>query len=369
MGSDVFRSESPIKRANTAGKARWVARFTGPDGKRRSAGTFATKREAQDAIRAAYAIAPRSTDTLESYASTWTTRRPRSERTNRDRDSKLRAVMDAPVDGQRFGDLALGELRRRHTLELVDHMLRKQKRAATGAANILRVLSALAEDAITDELMDANPFKGVRVRESDPRVVKGRVPKRVWSFEHMHDFAAATGRYEPMVRMLADCGLRLGELLALEADKQDLDAGTFRVTGTAWNGRFIASSREKRHDRIGPIPPGCLEMVRAFKRPESRWLFPTLPSMRVGNAGRDLPGGCLWMESNFRRQVWTPTQLRSGLPMTPHEMRHSYVSNLRAARVDGADLAAIAGHSEAVADGIYRHALGQSFDEIRRLVG
>ena len=52
------------------------------------------------------------------------------------------------------------ELRRRHALALVDHMLRIQGRATTGVG-ILRSLSAMAEDAITDEVPDLNPFKGV----------------------------------------------------------------------------------------------------------------------------------------------------------------------------------------------------------------
>jgi hypothetical protein len=43
------------------------------------------------------------------------------------------------------------ELRRRHALALVDHMLRVQGRATTGAVGILHALSAMAEDAITDE--------------------------------------------------------------------------------------------------------------------------------------------------------------------------------------------------------------------------
>jgi hypothetical protein len=63
------------------------------------------------------------------------------------------------------------ELRRRHALALVDHMLRTEGRATTGAVGILRSLSAMAEDAITDEVFDLSPFKGVRIRRTprEPR--------------------------------------------------------------------------------------------------------------------------------------------------------------------------------------------------------
>jgi hypothetical protein len=69
---------------------------------------------------------------------------------------------------------------------LVDHMLRTEGRATTGAVGILRALSAMVEDAITDEVCDLNPFKGVRIRASDPRAQKKRRPIRVFSFKDMH---------------------------------------------------------------------------------------------------------------------------------------------------------------------------------------
>jgi hypothetical protein len=69
----------------------------------------------------------------------------------------------------------------------------------------------MAEDAITDEVCDLNPFKGVRIRASDVRAQKKRRPIRVFSFEEMHLFAKAAGRYEPLVRTFTDTGMRLGE--------------------------------------------------------------------------------------------------------------------------------------------------------------
>lgn len=98
-----------------------------------------------------------------------------------------------------YGDLSLvplknwplRKMRRRNTLALVDHMLRTEGRATTGAVGILRALSAMAEDAITDEVCDLNPFKGVRIRANDPRAKKKRRPIRIFTFEEMHRFAKA----------------------------------------------------------------------------------------------------------------------------------------------------------------------------------
>jgi hypothetical protein len=78
-------------------------------------------------------------------------------------------------------------------LELVDHMLRQEGRAVGGTRGILASLSAMAEDAIGDDLAGSNP--GVRLRSSDPRVQKATRRARIRTMEQMREFAAA-GRPE-----------------------------------------------------------------------------------------------------------------------------------------------------------------------------
>ena len=172
-GGDRVRKdhrESPTKRVNPSGKVVWVARYTGPDGKRRSAGTFSLKRQAQDAINRVYET-PTTPEAVGANLERWVTRHPRSERTNRTNVHRIRRVLAVKLEGPELRDWLLRDLRRRHVNDPVDHMLSVQRRAPTGAINILRALSAMCEDAITDELCDVNPFKGVRVRASDPRAV------------------------------------------------------------------------------------------------------------------------------------------------------------------------------------------------------
>lgn len=421
--------EGPLKRVNPSGKIVWVARYTDADEKRRSAGTFAKKGPcaeqgtdccAQHAIDAAYGIKTTTSDwsTIGGYAVDWTDRYPRSERTDRTNGSRVEQVLAVPIEGRPLRDWPWAELRRKQVMALVRHMLVREGRAATGASNILRTLSAMTEDAITDEIADANPFRGVTVRKSDPRVRKAARRARVLTWKQMHEFAAAAGRNEPMLRMLADCGLRIGELFALEREEQDLKNGVFRVTGTGWEGRFIESSPEKNHEREGPIPAGCLALLRAApRRIDSRWLFSTpggahthtpriqwppeeeLRAMVAASGfsavGRSLEvsdnairkhlqrsdgdrdadgpsevGGLMWRYSNWYRDVWLPARKAAGINATPHDFRHSWVTNLAAAQgVDEADLADIAGHGLAVQQDRYRHPLRRSFDAIRDAIG
>ncbi len=356
-----MRRESPIKRRNPSGTIVWVARYTGRDGKHhiakptwnRGKGTFERKADAQRAIEEAYGISEKP-DTLGDYAGTWTERHPRAERTNATYDHRISRVTDVEIEGIPLRDWPLHELRRRHTLALVDHMLRVEGRATTGAVGILRALSAMAEDAITDEVCDLNPFKGIRIRANDPRAKKKPRPIRVFTFEEMHRFAKAAGRYEAMVRVFTDTGLRLGEVLPLR--REDFDGETLQVRRTAHEGRILEGTKT---GRVVPVPATLAWMLEAqinLNGSDCQLLFPT-------------PRGRIWRERTFYRDLWKPAQEASGLDIRPHECRHSYVTHLRVAGVNDPDLAEMAGHRVETMLARYTHAVGGGFEVVRAVIG
>ena len=81
------------------------------------------------------------------------------------------------------------------------------------------------------------------------------------------------------------------------------------------------------------------------------------------------PSGTLWIESNFRRDVWTPAREASGVDVRLHDRRQSWITHLRAAGVDDADLAAMSGHGLETMLGTICHALGRSHETERGLIG
>jgi integrase len=297
-------------------------------------------------------------------------------------------VLDLKIEGRRLRDWPLVELRRRHAHTLVDVLLTDQGRAALGAQHFLRALSVMFEDAITDEVADQNPWRGVSIRRTDPRVTKAARVPQVVSLDAAHRFAAAAGiwkgkrkpspaqradraRREGLVRVAADCGLRLGELLALE--RADLVRKKCAVSGCGVSGPHLHVRRTThegavlggtKHDhdrprpgRIVPVPPSTLGVIdEAPPRLDSPLLFPTVT-------------GKLWRERNFYRDVWDPARTTTNMKITPHDLRHSWISHMRAAGVDDADLAEMAGHTVATMLGTYSHALGKSFDQVRGVVG
>jgi integrase len=405
----IKRHERPLRRVNPSGRVVFVARYTNLDGKRVSAGTFALKRDAQDAIDDAYKAqhAPEGTVTVDSYFDGWLARHPRSARTDVCYEQRVRYVLDVQLDRRPLRDWPLIDVKRRQAVDLLDHMLRVQGRAVNGARGILRVLSAMWQDAADDgHEIAANPFMGVKLRKNDRRVQKPERIIHVWSWEQMRAFCAAAAlpvshdpmrlpvelresmveRWaamdawralyaEPMLRVLSDCGVRLGELLPLERGDVFLGAGRcgdqrcvmsgphLHVRRTAWNG-VVESGTKTDHGEayagrsvpLGASVAGLLDGMP--RRIDTRLLFPSV-------------GGGLFSDRNFRRDVWEPARVRvpSMVEATPHGFRHSYVSLMRAAGVNPAALAAWTGHTVLTATMTYTHDVGGGEDEGRAATG
>jgi integrase len=388
--------QAPYRRTYADGRFVWVARFYDRAGKARYAkprwhgykSSFALRRDAQRAIDEALERlyqGAQSRRGVGEYFRSWVDRHPRSERTNKTNTDRISSVLDVEIEGLPLRDWEFDELRRRHVLELLDHMLRVEGRAARGARGIISTYSAMAEDAIGDDAATHNAFAGIRVRGADLRVRKPPREIRIWTFQQMRAFArggraevrAATRRpqgsqgkmrrgvrgrfypardYEALLLTPGFTGLRLGEFLALK--EAEFDGKAFHLHATAHEGELIASSPQKNHERSVPVPPTLAKLIIS-RRPssvESELLFPT-------------PTGKLWRERNFYRDVWVPATLATGLDPTPHELRHSYVTNLRAAGIDDADLAEIAGHEVETMIAVYTHALERSHEHVRQIIG
>lgn len=388
--------QTPYKRTYPSGRTAWIARYYDLDGKTRYAksrwnggkSAFARKADAQRAIDEAldrlYGIgADLAPERIGDYYEVWLRRHPRSARTDKTNADRVSYVLDVEIEGRPLGDWEFDELRRRQALALLDHMLRVEGRAARGARGILSVLSAMAEDAIGDDVATQNAFIGIRLRSNDPRVAKRPRKPRIWTFEQMRAFAVGgrpevrartrkpkdartRGRYETEERFYPPhdfealiltpglTGLRLGELLALKRNR--FDGKLLLVESSAHEGELVGSSEEKNHERAVPVPPSLAELIeRPPPRIDTDLLFPT-------------PRGRLWRERNFYRDVWVPAQLATGMDPTPHEFRHSYVSHLRAAGVDDADLAHVAGHTIETMISVYTHPLDRSHEQIRGII-
>jgi integrase len=394
------RRESPLKRVNPSGKSRWVARYTNREGKRKSAGTFRLEGPcrapdkakdpqccAQHAIDAAYeredAAPAVGEKTIGEYKTVWFRRYPKSPSTARSHKTRLKAALAIELEGRPLAEWPYRDLRPRHAVDLVDHMLTVEGRAAAGAKGLLNSLSVMTKDAIRDEVAELNFAADIEIRAKDPRVRKQPKKIRVFTFDQLREFAAAgrpevraatakpepnqeTGEalyysaldYESMLGTICLGNFRIGEVFALQRSEMDLENLMFYPTGSAYEGVVTrGDSDTKTHEGACPIAPSLAEILRRMpRRIDTQLLFPT-------------PAGMVWWYPNFLRDVWEPAQIASGMDLRPHEARHSYVSNLRAAGIDPADLADVTRHTIQTATKHYTHATRQSYEAIRQAIG
>jgi integrase len=345
--------QAPYRRTYDDGKVVWVARCRDLKGHTRyvkprwngGKATFVRRRDAQRAIDEEldriYGTGLDDPQTVGGYFEDWLKHHPRSPRTNKTHTDRISYVLDVETESRALRDWEIDELRRRQVLELVDHMLRAEGRAVGGTRGILASLSAMAEDAIGDDLSGSNPFKGVRLRSSDPRVQKATRRARIWTMEQMREFAAAgrpevrartprpkDGRnkgaysveqsfysphdYEALLLTPATTGLRLGEFLGLR--RCDYRDGMFVVEHSAHEGSLVESSHQKNHDRNVPVPPSLAAMIDLLLADDGEGSDPIFRT----------PTGRMWSERNFYRDVWTAAKIATGMDPTPHEFRHSF---------------------------------------------
>lgn len=284
-------------------RGRWQARYHDRAGRRRSR-VFATKADANahlaavqaDLMRGQWFDPDAGRETLAAYAATWLERR------------RVRGRPLAP----RTRDSYAAQLRLRILPVLGDRQLRHLDPAAVrgwwatmsdrgiGAAKCYRLLHAICESAVREELIPRNPcvIPGAG-QEHSPERPAVTVPE-MWAL------ADAVGeRWRAVVLLAAFCGLRWGEIAALTRADVDLDLH-----------KRITVERDLDELDSGKVQPGRVKsaaghrtvaipevMVPDLKRHLDTWARP-------GPDGLVFVGvrGGLLRRSTFRRAVWGPAR-------------------------------------------------------------
>jgi integrase len=200
-----------------------------------------------------------------------------------------------------------------------------------------RVLSLVLALAVRDGRMSRNPADGAPL----PRV---RTPgKRFLDYEQVAALADAAAEQRPeyglVVRVLALCGLRFGELAALRVGRVDLLRRRMDVeeSVTEVNGRAVFGTPKSNLPRSVPIP---------------RSLADDLAAVMAGKGADDFvfaaPEGGVLLLRNFRRRAFDPACRAAGLDgLTPHELRHTAASLAVSAGANVKAVQRMLGHASA----------------------
>ncbi|MEU5390202.1 tyrosine-type recombinase/integrase [Streptomyces tibetensis] len=328
---------------------RWQARYLGPDGQRHKAPeTFETRSDAQDWLNLTRADIERNhwrdpdagAVNFEKYALRWMGERGLAPTTLDRYDGLLRLHILPTFGGKDLDEIAPPSIR----------TWRAERLKATGATTVAksyRLLKAILQTAVDDDLLRTNPcrIKGAGKEEADERPTA--------TIEQVFDLADAMGpRWRLMVLLGAFASLRPEELAELRRHSVDLDECSLRVTQASpelTNGRRVTGDPKSRAGkRTVYLPDFLLPELRRhlqwFAEKERDGLI------FVGEKGAP------FRRSSFGRK-WRRARAKVGMPghFRFYDLRHT--GNTLAADTGAKlkDLMVRAGQSSERAQLIYQH--------------
>ncbi|MFJ3667761.1 tyrosine-type recombinase/integrase [Streptomyces sp. NPDC090106] len=328
---------------------RWQARYIGPDGERYTAPeTFETKSDAQDWLNLVRADIERNVwrdpdagaVNFEKYALRWLEERGLAP-TTVDRYNGLLRLHILPT----FGGKDLDEI----TPPSV-RTWRAERLKATGATTVAksyRLLKAILQTAVDDDLLRSNPcrIKGAGKEEADERPTA--------TIEQVFDLADAMGpRWRLIVLLGAFASLRPEELAELRRHSVDLDECSLRVTHASpelTNGRRVTGGPKSRAGkRTIYLPDFLLPELRRHLQ----WFAEKEPDGLIFVGEKGAP----FRRSTFGRK-WRKARTKVGMPANFrfYDLRHT--GNTLAADTGAKlkDLMVRAGQSSERAQLIYQH--------------
>ncbi|MHA7287125.1 tyrosine-type recombinase/integrase [Arthrobacter sp. MDT3-44] len=330
----------------SAGK-RYRVRYRKPDRTQTDKRGFKTKRDAElflasvevSKARGEYIDATAARVTVGSLAEAWLSRQSHLKPSSYRPVATAWRVHVEPV----WGGTAVSEVRKTAVQQWVSDLSRgdssanppKPPKSATVVMRAYGVLASILDDCVDDRRLLLNPARGVTL----PR--KNKKPHIYLSHDQVHALAGES-KYPTLILVLAYCGLRWGEAVALRVKDLDMLKRRILVSENAVEvaGRIEVGTPKNHKRRSVPFPRFLAERLAAQCEGKSRdeLVFPGengdyLRSTRV----QEDRGG--WFSGAVKR---------SGIPrITPHDLRHSAASFAVASGANVKTIQRMLGHSSA----------------------
>jgi integrase len=330
-----------LKTNGPDGKPLWAYRYRleGRDSERPQVGGFATRAEAETALRKVLdRLGPgggRATITLAEFVDEYLEMHQAAPVTI----AKLRWLLGKATT--ELGEKRLAELSPRDVYAWRMTVPEGHRFEATQA--LRQVLSR----AVAWGLLDYNPAK--RGVPNPARRAKEKRPFESW--QQVEAVAAQLGLvYGPMVIFAAATGLRPSELFGLDRHDIDRQAGVVYIRRAYANGR-LKHTKTRLSTRAVPLQAKALEALDRLPASDNPILFPNVRGGRIDFR-------------IFGRKHWRPAQAKAGIDPTRglYDLRHTYATFALRAGVPVFAVSRFMGTSIAMIDRHYGHLANDSRD-------
>lgn len=212
----------------------------------------------------------------------------------------------------------------------------KEGRADKTIYNEATVVRQLVNFALAREMVFHDPMKGVKLKKPRP------TSQPCWTLDEVRSIlAAAPGYLKPALTLLAETGMRFGELAWLTWDDVDTEGNVLWVRP---KDDWVPKTGDRRHI---PISPGARAVLDALPK-TWRWVTTMPASKRCPKQGRQ------WTE---RRMLTTLQRVLKalGLPGKIHTFRHFFISNALTQGIPTATVRSWVGHVDDKIIALYTH--------------
>lgn len=216
----------------------------------------------------------------------------------------------------KFGSLPLTQI----TWKDVRDWLAVKDASAKTKGNILSVLRTALDDAVEDELLDANPLAGKKMRrKGDTRPRKDEIDP-FSAEERAAIVSAASGQERNFIQFAFWTGMRISELCALDwGDVDWVNERIFVQRALTEHSKEPESPKTAAGQRYIKLLPAALEALKAQK---AFTFINGEEIFRNPNTGRRWSG-----DNVIRERMWKRALLRGGVRYRyPYQMRHTYAS-------------------------------------------
>ncbi len=206
----------------------------------------------------------------------------------------------------------------------------------------LVIIRGVVKFALSRKLLAVDPLVGYKISKPKSR------PQPCWSPEEVEQIIAACRRlpHKDIFAVLADTGLRIGELIHLQWSDIDFKQNVIRVRAKeGW-------TTKTGNERAIPMLARVRELVRKQPR-RGKWVFTFEADASDKNSGRKV--------SARRLLEYLQRQLRRlGLKGHLHTFRHSFASNAIASGIPADIVRGILGHVDRLMLEHYTHISSQT---------
>lgn len=243
-----------------------------------------------------------------------------------------------------LGELRVKDVRRIHLERWLGELRRSG--ASNSTIHIAKTAAGmLLGSAVDSGIIASNPLTGVRIAKGTSRT------RQALTADQVERVADAVGPWwRPFVLVLAYCGLRPGEAIALRRRHLD-DLGRLTIEGAVseHRGKLIEGDTKTHRSRLVQVPSSLLKQLKHH--------LSATPAEGLESLMFTSPGGGMIRLSNWRHRVWEPAIRKAGLPAatTPYVLRHTAASLLAQQGVPVSTAAAALGHDPAIFLGTYAH--------------